>query len=133
MGTITPEHRGVGKSMTLENFKKYCLSKPGAQEEFPFDFTTMVIKVGNKIFALTDINEDPLRLALKCEPMYAVSLRQDYKAIIPGYHLNKQHWNTLIQDGTIPDKLIKQLIDHSYDLVFKSLTKAKRAEIISSM
>jgi len=117
--------------MTLENFKKYCLSKTGALEEFPFDFTTMVFKVGNKIFALTDINEDPLRLSLKCEPMYAVSLRQDYKAIIPGYHLNKQHWNTLIMDGTITDKLIKQLIDHSYELVLKSLTKAKREGIIT--
>jgi predicted DNA-binding protein (MmcQ/YjbR family) len=115
--------------MTLEEFKKYCLCKPGTQEEFPFDFTTMVFKVGNKIFALTDINEDPLRLSLKCEPMFAISLRQDYKAIIPGYHLNKQHWNTLIMDGSIPDKLINQLIDHSYELVFKSLTKAKQAEI----
>ncbi len=117
--------------MTLEAIKKYCLGKPGSIEDFPFDFTTMVFKVGNKMFALSDINDDPLRLALKCEPMYAVSLRQDYKSIIPGYHLNKQHWNTLILDGTISDKLLKELIDHSYELVFKSLTKAKRAEIKS--
>lgn len=118
--------------MTLENFKNYCISKPGTLEEFPFDFTTMVFKVGNKMYALTDIDDEPLRLSLKCEPMYAISLRQDYKSIIPGYHLNKQHWNTLIMDGTIPDKLIRQLIDHSYELVFKSLTKAKREEINKS-
>lgn len=116
--------------MTLETIKIYCLSKPGALEDFPFDFTTMTFKVGNKIFGLTDINEEPLRLALKCEPMYAQTLREDYDAIIPGYHLNKQHWNTLILDGTIPDKLIKELIDHSYELVYKSLTKAKKAEIL---
>jgi predicted DNA-binding protein (MmcQ/YjbR family) len=115
--------------MTLESIKKYCLGKNGAVEEFPFDLTTMVFKVGNKIFALTDINDIPLRLSLKCEPMYAVSLRQDFQAIIPGYHLNKEHWNTLILDGSIPDKLIRQLIDHSYELVYKSLTKAIRAEI----
>lgn len=116
--------------MNLDNIKKHCIGKPGAMEDFPFDFTTMVFKVGNKIFALTDINDDPLRISLKCEPMYAISLRQDYKSIIPGYHLNKLHWNTLILDGTVPDKLVKELIDHSYELVFKSLTKDKREEIV---
>jgi len=118
--------------MTLAQFKSYCLGKPGVTEEFPFDFTTMVFKVGGKIFALTDINDDPLRLSFKCEPMFAVSLRQDYPAIIPGYHLNKQHWNTLVLDGSLSDKLLKDLIDHSYSLVFKSLTKTIQAQISSS-
>jgi predicted DNA-binding protein (MmcQ/YjbR family) len=115
--------------MTLRQIKTYCLSKPGVEEDFPFDLTTMVFKVGGKMFALTDINDEPLRISLKCEPMYAIILRQDYTAIIPGYHLNKQHWNTIILDGSIPAKLTKELIDLSYDLVFKSLTKAVQAII----
>jgi predicted DNA-binding protein (MmcQ/YjbR family) len=115
--------------MNLDSIKAFCLAKQGAEEDFPFDLTTMTFKVGGKIFALTDINELPLRLSLKCEPMYAVMLRQDYPSIIPGYHLNKQHWNTLILDNTIPEKLLCEMIDLSYSLVFGSLTKIKQKAI----
>jgi len=115
--------------MTLNRLKALCLALPGAVEDFPFDLTTLVFKVGGKMFALTDINEDPLRLSLKCEPMYAAILRQDYPAIIPGYHLNKQHWNTLILDGSLPDPLVRELISLSYDLVYDSLTRKVRSLI----
>ena len=116
--------------MTLEQLKKHCLSKAGAVEDFPFDFTTMTFKVGGKIFALTDINDTPLRLSLKCDPFLAQNLRAEYPAVIPGYHLNKQHWNTVILDGTITDSQLSEWIDHSYDLVFKTLTKALKKEIL---
>ncbi len=115
--------------MTFQEFKQYCLTKPGVYEDYPFDFTTMVMRLGSRMFALTDVKENPLRITLKCEPLFAQNLREQYSAIIPGYHLNKQHWNTLNLDGTLPNKLIRELIDHSYQQVFNSLTKAQKKEI----
>ena len=118
--------------MTLAQIKTYCLSKTGADEDFPFDFTTMVFKVGGKIFALTDINDNPLKIALKCDPFLAQNLRLEYPAVTPGYHLNKQHWNTVTLDGSINDATIREWIDHSYELVFNTLTKGKQMEIIKA-
>ena len=113
----------------LQQLKKYCLSKKGVSEDFPFDDETLVFKVGSKMFALTNIKEKELKINLKCDPMMAQDLRQEYEAIKPGYHMNKTHWNTVEIDGTINDNIIEMLIDISYDLVFKGLRKKEREEI----
>lgn len=114
--------------MNVEDFRNYCLMKPGVTESFPFDDTTLVFKVFNKIFALTDLEED-FKLNLKCNPEKATILREQFTSITPGYHMNKKHWNTIIIDGTIDDDIIYNLIDHSYDLVFQSLPKKIRVQL----
>ncbi|MGB4204933.1 MAG: MmcQ/YjbR family DNA-binding protein [Bacteroidales bacterium] len=113
--------------MNIEDFRNYCLMKPGVTESFPFDDTTLVFKVFSKIFALTDLEED-FKLNLKCDPEKAILLREQFTSITPGYHMNKKHWNTIIIDGTIDDDIIYNLIDHSYDLVFQSLPKKIREQ-----
>jgi predicted DNA-binding protein (MmcQ/YjbR family) len=115
--------------MTLEKIKKYCLSKKGAIEDFPFDFETLVIKVGQKMFALMNINTKPVAVNLKCDPFLAMELRDRYEAVTPGYHMNKVHWNTVILDSTIPVKEIFLMIDHSYELVYKSLSGKEKEKI----
>ncbi|HWR44136.1 MmcQ/YjbR family DNA-binding protein [Sporomusa sp.] len=105
----------------------YCLNKPGAIEDYPFGPDVIVIKVAGKIFALLSRRSGQDNLSLKCDPNYSEILRQQYPSITPGYHLNKRHWNTLLLDGSIPEKEIKGLIDHSYELVYKSLPRRKRA------
>lgn len=112
--------------MDFETLRDYLLSKPAAKEDFPFDSTTLVLKVGGKMFALLGLNEEPLRVNLKCDPHQAELLRQRYPAIIPGYHMNKRHWNTVILDGSLSDEQIQTLIDDSYALVVRGLPKAKR-------
>ncbi|GEO06656.1 hypothetical protein AAE02nite_43200 [Adhaeribacter aerolatus] len=108
--------------MNIEEFREYCLVKPGVTEETPFGIDTLVFKVGGKIFALTDINTFA-SINLKCDPEKAVELRERYDAIKPGYHMNKKHWNTVMLAGTINDRLLRELIDHSYSLVAASLPK----------
>lgn len=115
--------------MNLEDIKNYCLNKNGAAINFPFDETTMTFVVGEKIFLLTDIKAEELRINLKCSPDLAIFLRENFEGIIPGYHMNKKHWNTLYINKDVPDEKILELIDHSYDLVFKSLTKKVREAI----
>jgi predicted DNA-binding protein (MmcQ/YjbR family) len=115
--------------MDLDYLREYCLSKKWAVEDFPFDEVTMVFKVGSKIFALTDSQTYPLQVNLKCDPEKAIELREEYESIIPGWHMNKKHWNTLILDGNLPETLIKELIDHSYDLVLSSLSKKEKGEL----
>ncbi|MBN2677163.1 MAG: MmcQ/YjbR family DNA-binding protein [Anaerolineaceae bacterium] len=112
--------------MDFTTLKNYLISKPGAVEEFPFDTVTLVIKVGGKMFALVGLNNDPLRLNLKCDPAKAEALRELYPAIQPGYHMNKRHWNTLILDDSIADEEILAMIDDSYALVVKGLPKSRR-------
>jgi len=112
--------------MDSSTLKSYLLEKSGAVEEFPFDTVTLVIKVSGKMFALVGIKDDPQRLNLKCDPGKAEILREIYPAILPGYHMNKRHWNTVILDGSIADTEIRSMIDDSYDLVVKGLPKAKR-------
>lgn len=107
--------------MNVEQFRYYCLAKLLVIEEFPFDKTTLVFKVSRKIFALTDLDRDDFRINLKCDPEKSLELRAQYTSITPGFHMNKKHWNTVIVDGTIPPKLLLSMIDHSYDLVIKSL------------
>lgn len=116
--------------MNLELLNKYLLSKKGTASGYPFDDTTLVFKVINKMFALIAEDETPLRINLKCDPDEAQILRDMHKSIIPGYHMNKEHWNTVILDGSLPDELIYKLIDDSYDLVVKRLKKADREKLL---
>lgn len=99
----------------------YCLTKPGAVEDYPFGPEVIVFKIASKIFALMSRRGGQDILSLKCDPIYSELLRKHYSSITPGYHLNKRHWNTLVLDGSIPVQEIRKLIDHSYDLVYKSL------------
>ncbi len=108
---------------------KYCLSKKGAYEDFPFGPEPITVKVGSKMFALLSNRSDKNFISLKCDPFVAQSLREQYSSVTPGYHLNKQHWNTITIDGTIPEHELIWMIDHSYDLVFKSLTKAEKKQL----
>ena len=107
--------------MHLDNAIAHCLSLPDVVEDTPFGPEVLVFKVGGKLFALTDPGEVPPALNLKCEPERALALRDQYAAIQPGYHMNKRHWNTVTLDGTLPAKLVLELIDHSYELVVKGL------------
>ncbi|MGC4015743.1 MAG: MmcQ/YjbR family DNA-binding protein [Luteolibacter sp.] len=112
--------------MDLPDVIAHCLSKPGVEETTPFGPDVLVYKVGGKVFALTVPDDFPARVNLKCDPDRAVELRDEYESVIPGYHMNKRHWNTLILNGSLPGKLVRELIDHSYDLVVASLPKKKR-------
>ena len=114
--------------MNIEEVRSYCLSYRGAIESFPFDDTTLVVKVGGKIFILVNLEGDR-SINLKCDPDKAIELRETYPAIIPGYHMNKKHWNTVYLDGSLPDRLIRDMISHSYQLVLKSLPGKIRSEI----
>jgi len=114
--------------MNVEEYHDYCTLKKGVTEGFPFDEKTLVFKVMNKMFALVDVDEFK-SVNLKCNPEKALDLREEYHAINPGYHMNKKHWNTITFNGDVPDQLIFELIDHSYDLVVKSLTKKEQAEL----
>ena len=102
--------------MDIESLRLYCISKRDATECLPFGDDTLVFKVGGKIFALANLDGDPT-VNLKCDPALAIELRERYSSVIPGYHMNKKHWNTIILDGSIPDKEVFAWIDHSYDLV----------------
>ena len=107
--------------MNIEEFRQYCLSKKGVTEEFPFGPDTLVFKVMGKMFALTNLDGD-FSINLKCDPDLAIELREQYPAVLPGYHMNKKHWNTVVLDGSLSKRLIMDMIDHSYDLVFRSLS-----------
>ncbi|RPI18103.1 MAG: MmcQ/YjbR family DNA-binding protein [Ignavibacteriae bacterium] len=114
--------------MTLDHIREYCLKKKFVTEEFPFDEETLVFKVMGKMFLLTNLNP-PLSINIKCDPETAIDLRERYAAVLPGYHMNKKHWNTVEIDGTISPKLIFQWIDDSYELVVQSLPKVKREKM----
>ncbi|PZX60371.1 putative DNA-binding protein (MmcQ/YjbR family) [Algoriphagus ratkowskyi] len=114
--------------MTLKYFRDYCLSKPGATEDTPFDQDTLCMRVGNKIFSIFSISEFQY-VNLKCDPERAVELREQYDGITPGYHMHKKQWNSVSMTGNVPDRLILELADHSYALIFDSLTKKLQAEI----
>ncbi|MBS4066669.1 MAG: MmcQ/YjbR family DNA-binding protein [Chitinophagaceae bacterium] len=103
--------------MNIETIRDYCLSKEGAEETLPFGPHVLVYKVNSKAFLLLPLDEESLRFNVKCDPDLALELREQYSSVHPGYHMNKRHWNTVFVDGSIPYKLIKEWIDHSYDLV----------------
>jgi predicted DNA-binding protein (MmcQ/YjbR family) len=106
--------------MNIEEYRNYCLQKPGTTEEFPFDKETLVFKVGGKMYALCDIDNFE-SINLKCDPELAEQLREKYDAVRPGYHMNKKHWNTVILDGTIGDTHVLEWTDQSYQLVVSKL------------
>ncbi len=115
--------------MTFNALCTYCTNKQGVKEEFPFDESTLVFKVMGKMFALTSIEDLPVSVNMKCDPERAILLREMYEAVQPGYHMNKKHWNTVTFDGTVPDAEIREMLDHSYDLVVKGLKKADREKL----
>ncbi len=113
--------------MDLAEFREYSLRKPGASEETSFGPDVLVFKVGGRIFALASLDEVPARANLKCDPDLALELRDRYEQVTPGYHMNKKHWNTVEIDTGIPDADFRKMIDHSYELIVKTLPKAAPA------
>ena len=113
--------------MNIEELRDYCISKHHVDESFPFNEETLVFKVLGKVFLLTDIESDPLQFNVKCNPELAIQLREKYSCVIPGYHMNKKHWNTIICDGSMTQTEIKKWIDHSYELVYASLPKKAKS------
>ncbi len=111
--------------MNVEEIRTYSLSKPGVEEGFPFGEETLVFKVGGKIFLLVGLLDQPLQFNVKCDPERAIELREQYECILPGYHMNKKHWNTVIIDNTLSKKQLKEQIDHSYELVAKPKKKSR--------
>ncbi len=103
--------------MNIESLREYCLSKPNAEETLPFGPDTLVFKVGGKVFLIVGLDTEQLRFNVKCDPDKAIELREQYPCVLPGYHMNKKHWNTIVVDGSVPSKQLKEWIDWSYDLV----------------
>jgi predicted DNA-binding protein (MmcQ/YjbR family) len=116
--------------MDIEQLREYCLSKKETAEGFPFGDDTLVFKVKGKIFLIVSLNRPQLQFNVKCEPEKAIELREQHDAIQPGYHMNKKLWNTIIVDGSVPQKLIKQMIDDSYILIVKSLPKKEQIGLL---
>ncbi|MCR9133569.1 MAG: MmcQ/YjbR family DNA-binding protein [bacterium] len=114
--------------MNIEEYRDYCLAFPEVTESFPFDDKVLVFKVANKMFALADVDEFQ-SINLKCDPERAIQLREEYHEIIAGYHMNKKHWNTVDMNGSLSDEFIRELIDHSYDLIVSGLPKKVQALI----
>ena len=112
--------------MRRAKLREVCLAFPGSAETFPFGPQTSVFKVSNKVFAISRLAESPLRVSVKCEPLLAEQLREAHPAVIPGYHLNKRHWNTVIIDGSLPERMIRDMIEDSYDLIVSKLPRARR-------
>jgi predicted DNA-binding protein (MmcQ/YjbR family) len=114
--------------MMIETARELCLCLPQVEETMPFGPEVLVYKVAGKMFALLIPDEAPVRMNLKCDPERGLELRDRYESILPGYHMSKKHWNTLLLDGTLPSKLVRELIEHSFDLVVESLPKKVRAD-----
>jgi predicted DNA-binding protein (MmcQ/YjbR family) len=112
--------------MNIEELREYCISKKAAEETLPFGPDTLVFKVLGKAFLLAGLDSDSLEFNVKCDPEKAIELRERYSCVLPGYHMNKKHWNTIVADGSVSDKLLKEWIDHSYEMVLKGLSKAER-------
>lgn len=115
--------------MNIETLRAYCLAKPAVEETLPFGPDTLVFKVAGKVFLLTGLDSDPLSFNVKCDPDLAVELRERYDAVQPGYHMNKKHWNTITVDGSVSGKLLREWIDHSYELVVNSLPAKLKSEL----
>lgn len=113
--------------MNIEELRDYCLGKPAVTESFPFGEDTLVFKVADKVFLLTGLDSPSFNV--KCDPEWAVELREQYSEVLPGFHMNKKHWNTVHTDGALTNKQLREMIDHSYNLVFASLPKKLQAEI----
>jgi len=116
--------------MHAESFYAYCMEKPGAEACFPFDETTLVFKVGGKMFALASLDTEKFRVNLKCDPERAIELRASWPGVTPGWHMDKKHWNTVLFEEGIPDDFLRELIDHSYELIWSKLPKKVKEGII---
>jgi predicted DNA-binding protein (MmcQ/YjbR family) len=114
--------------MNIETIREYCLAKKEVSESLPFDDSTLVFKVSGKMFLLLNLGEEP-SINLKCDPEKAVALREQYPSVLPGYHMNKRYWNTVLLDGSVQDILLKEWIDHSYREVVGKLPKSRREAI----
>lgn len=114
--------------MDIETLREYCIQKKGVTESFPFGPDTLVFKVGGKLFLLTGL-ENPVSFNAKCDPERAIALREEHEEVVPGYHMNKVHWNTVNMRGRLTDSFLKELIDHSYQLVYNGLPKSLKVEI----
>ena len=114
--------------MNIEKYRNYCVSKKGVTEGFPFDQETLVFKVMNKMFALTNVESFSF-VNLKCDPEKAIELREQYEGVTAGYHMSKKHWNSVLTNGDVSDKVIFQMIDDSYNLIVSSLTKKLQKEL----
>ena len=116
--------------MTAAQLRKLCLSFPGAYEDFPFGPETSVFKVEKKLFAISALDASPLNVSVKCEPELASELRGSYPdAVVPGYHLNKRHWNTVMCDGSLPDAMVRDMVEDSYDLIVAAMPAAVRERL----
>jgi predicted DNA-binding protein (MmcQ/YjbR family) len=115
--------------MDIELLRSYCLAKPGVEETLPFGPDILVFKVIGKLFLLCPLDTEGLQFNVKCNPDLAVELREQYPCVIPGYHMNKKHWNTVMVDGSIAVKKLKEWIDHSYTLVANSLPKKLKSQL----
>lgn len=119
--------------MQIDELHQFCSTKKGVTEHFPFDEVTLVFKVMNKMFALVGLNhweEGDCKINLKCNPEKSLELRAEYEGVNPGFHMNKKHWNTItINTSDVSDDLVKELINHSYDLIVKSLPKKTQKEL----
>ena len=112
--------------MNIESIREYCLSKPDTEETLPFGPDTLVYKVNGKMFLLMSLDEEQLRFNVKCDPDKALELREEFSCVIPGYHMNKKHWNTVIVDGSVPARQLKEWIDDSYQLVVNPPKKSRK-------
>jgi predicted DNA-binding protein (MmcQ/YjbR family) len=115
--------------MNIEEVYEYCLSLPSSEETFPFDATTLVVKVAGKMFAILPLDGTEKSISLKCDPERAIKLREEFSFILPGYHLNKKHWNTLRIEECESSELLKELILHSYQLIVNSLPKSIKVSL----
>ena len=115
--------------MNIEELREYCLLKPAVTEGFPFDDETLVFKVMDKMFLLTNINKE-LSMNVKCDPEKAIELREQYSSVLPGYHMNKKYWNTVLIDGSVSNEQLQKWIDHSYEQVVVKMTKKMQSELL---
>ncbi|MFE0463557.1 MmcQ/YjbR family DNA-binding protein [Kitasatospora sp. NPDC058965] len=113
-------------TLTPDQLKARCLDLNGAEETFPFNPETSVFKVGGKVFAISALDASPLKVSLKCDPDLAVRLRAEHPGITPGWHLNKRHWNTVLLDGSVPELLVQEMIEDSYDLIVARLPRRQQ-------
>jgi predicted DNA-binding protein (MmcQ/YjbR family) len=121
------------KKMNIEEIRYYCLSKKSAEESLPFGPNILVFKIMGKAFLLSGLDAAPLQFNVKCDPEKAISLREQFNCVMPGYHMNKKHWNTIISDGTASDEQLREWISDSYDLVVSGLPKSLQKELSQTL
>ncbi len=109
--------------MQVDEIRDYCTALPEVEETLPFGPDTLVFKVQGKIFLLLSLDTEPVQFNVKCDPVLAEELRENYSCVIPGYHMNKKHWNTIIVDGSVKNAMLREWIQHSYHLVHKKNKK----------